>query len=575
MSIDLSPIQRSIDRMGAEVVSTLGSQIDGVRTQVGSVSKDVSQTRSQLAELREEFEAFVHESGRVAHMQQSQVKVVDLKAQLDREYGHYSVVRRTSAGLLQAFDVGNVSDAVATAIAEELMLQTPRYWLAPALVALAAWSHDREDMAEKSVREAFNRDRHKTSLFFSLVLRRQGRLASSVRWLRHYIASLDPSALTREFAIILEASSHQAFGPEGEQLLSEKLNQWSSELRNRPGTLDDQIQRWVDEISAHRLVVMPSQYPVLKSLSKDWSAWQTQLEAASALPEVLSKYQQARDFESEIPSSLEDLLDDILDTLVREFDDEELPLRREVIYHETVVEERGDLDRAQAKADLLHQAVEETTDIVSLQTMGAISPELLGVSVQTQRIAVGVSQSDFRGAVGRYCAAYRAAALQDATLTFPASHSQIAAQYDFSPVTVRVSNGEQQAKDVLRDVWEMTMRRPIEKATFDNSYYVKPGLIALAVALVVFLINPVVGFVALLGGAGAVWYLGNQKRTAAEQEIAALEQAREQGLARSVQFLREAFAELADAKIVYAELDAQESQLLALIDGWPTATKEA
>ena len=143
-------------------------------------------------------------------MQQSQVKIVDLKAQLDREFGHYSVVRRTSVGLLQGFDVGNISNAVATNVAEELMIQTPRYWLAPALVALAAWSHDRQDIAEKSVQEAFSRDRHKTSLFFTLVLRRQGRMSGSVRWLRHYMASLDPSALTREFAVILEASSCNA-----------------------------------------------------------------------------------------------------------------------------------------------------------------------------------------------------------------------------------------------------------------------------------------------------------------------------------------------------------------------------
>jgi hypothetical protein len=575
MSIDLSPIQRSIDRMGQEVVHALGSQIDGVRHQVGSVSHDVNETRTELANLRAEFEAFVDEAGRVAHVQQSQVKVVDLKAQLDREYGHYSVVRRTSTGLLQAFDVGNVSDAVATAIAEELMLQSPRYWLAPALVALAAWSHDREDMADKSVREAFNRDRHKTSLFFSLVLRRQGRMAGSVRWLRHYVASLDPSALTREFAVILEASSYQAFGPEGEKLLSEKLAQWSTELRNRPGTLDEQIQRWVDEISAHRLVISPSQYPTLKSLSWDWPALQTQLEAASALPEVAAKYQQVRDFESEIPSSLEDLLDDILDTLVREYDDEELPLRREVIYHETVVEEKGDLDRAQAKSDLLHQAVEETTDVVSLQTMGAISPELLGVSVQTQRVAVGVSQSDFRTAVGRYCATYRAAALQDATLTFATNHSNIAAQYSFSPVTVRVSDGEQKATDALRSGWTTTMQGPLAKAAFDNSFYIKPGLIAAAIALVVFLINPGAGLIALAAGGAIVWYLGNQRRTAAEQEIAALEQAREQGLQRSLQLLHEASAELADAKIVYSELDGCESQVLDLINGWPATSKEA
>ena len=237
-SIDLTPLSRQINEVGREIINNLGSQIDGVQANLGTVRNDLQLTRSELADLREEFQQFVEEAARVAAVQQSQVKIVDLKAQLDREFGHYSVVRRTSVGLLQGFDVGNISNAVATNVAEELMIQTPRYWLAPALVALAAWSHDRQDIAEKSVQEAFSRDRHKTSLFFTLVLRRQGRMSGSVRWLRHYMASLDPSALTREFAVILEASSCNAFGPEGNELLSAKLAEWSKQLRQHPEAVE-------------------------------------------------------------------------------------------------------------------------------------------------------------------------------------------------------------------------------------------------------------------------------------------------------------------------------------------------
>lgn len=45
----------------------------------------------------------------------------------------------------------NVSNAAAANVAEELMVQTPHYWLVPVLMTLAAWSHDRQDIAERSV----------------------------------------------------------------------------------------------------------------------------------------------------------------------------------------------------------------------------------------------------------------------------------------------------------------------------------------------------------------------------------------------------------------------------------------
>ena len=262
-TIDLTPLARHIEEVGRDIVQHLGSQIEEVHSQVGVVASDLHLTRDELIQLKADFEAFVEQATRAAAVQQSQLKAVDLKAQLDREFGHYSVVRRTCVGLLQSFDVGNVSNAVATTVAEELMIQTPRYWLAPALVALAAWSHDRADIAEKSVTEAFARDRHKTSLFFALILRRQGRLAASVRWLRHYFASLDPTALSREFAIILESASCAAFGPEGQELLAERLATWSRELRDSSETVEEQVARWNEEITDHAMALDSNEYPAI------------------------------------------------------------------------------------------------------------------------------------------------------------------------------------------------------------------------------------------------------------------------------------------------------------------------
>lgn len=470
--------------------------------------------------------------------------------------------------------MGNISNAVATNVAEELMIQTPRYWLAPALVALAAWSHDRQDIAEKSVQEAFSRDRHKTSLFFTLVLRRQGRMSGSVRWLRHYMASLDPSALTREFAVILEASSCNAFGPEGNELLSAKLAEWSKQLRQHPEAVEEQVGRWTSELASHQLQLGSNEYQTLRHLCAQWNTIRENMEAASALPEVLAKYRQVRDHEAPPPTSLEDLLDDILDTLVTEFDAEELPLRREVTYHEAVIEERGDLNRAEKKAELLQEALEETNDVVTIQTMGAISPELLGISVNTQKMAIGVARDDFRTAVGRYCSGYRAKEGTDIVLDFNPNHSNHASAHGFVGAKVHVNSGQQAAEGLLRDAWGNTMNPKIERARFGNKYYLQPALIAAGIAVVLLVINPIAGLLAALIGAGVIWYLGEQKKKAAAQEVKALEHIRQEAYDHSVQLYRNAMAELTDANLTYKELDAFEAPLLELIDGWPTTVKE-
>ena len=143
------------------------------------------QTAGELSQLRADFLAFTQQSERRANLQRAETKIGVLQDKLEHEFGHHKVVRRTATGLLQAFDVGLVSEESVRSVSEELMIQTPRYWLAPALVALAAWSADEKSLCERAVAEAYRRSPTKTALLFTLVLRRQNRLESSARWLQH------------------------------------------------------------------------------------------------------------------------------------------------------------------------------------------------------------------------------------------------------------------------------------------------------------------------------------------------------------------------------------------------------
>lgn len=569
-TVNLTPVLNLV----RQVQSTLSSQIDDVSADVGVVRRDLQLTGDELRELRAEFVAFVDQAARTAAIQRAETRVGNLKAQLDREFGHYSVVRRTSVGILQAFDVGIVSNDSVTSVSEELMLQSPRYWLAPALVALAAWSRDNPDIAEKAVREAFARDRNKTSLLFGLVLRRQGRLDGSVRWLRHYFASLDPAALTREFAVILEAASYDAFGPAGQQLVTDRLASWRRQLRAGGDLEEAQIRKWVGEIGIQRQRVDTTQYAELAQLAVQWPDLVRQIESASALPEMITKYQAVKTHQAPLPTHLEDMLDDILDQLVTEYDKEELPLKREVVFNEAVIAEDGDVDRARRRADELNQALEETNDVVTLQTLAAISPDQLGVSVHTQRIAIGVGVGDLRSAVGRYCAAYRLGAVDAVTFDFSDKHSNYASMYRFPGCRITSDTPESDAIKQLTTIWRRAFDDAIARARFKNSWYYGPAAITVVVAVIAFLISPIIAVLGLLAGGGVVYWMGQNRKRGCDAEVLRLESARQSAVAHSVALYRDAAAQLIDARLVYSELDGHESELLRLVDSWPTAERK-
>lgn len=568
LHVDLRPAINAIEHVGA----ALQREINSLQGDVGEVRRDLKLSTDELVRLRNDFNAFVNASERRANVLQSETKVSALKGELDRQFGHYATVRRTSIGMLQAFDVGNVSNSTVAQISEELMIQSPRYWLAPALVALAGWSRDDADIVDISVREAFARDKNKTSLFFSLVLRRQGRMDASVRWLRHYLLSLDPTALTREFAVVLESSAQGAFGLDGQNVVAEQLADWNDTLRSRQDIVDAQIAKWRAEVAVHAQILDRTHYAELAALSPDWGQVKNQLEAASALPLVIDKYTNILTFEAPRSNTIEDLLDDILEQLVTEYDEEELPLRRQVAYHDAVIEENGDLDRARAQSDIVLEALEATIDAVSLQTSAAITPENLGVSQQTQRVAIGTGREDFLAGVGVYTRDYRSRYVDHVTIELGPQHSNYASTLGFPGWAARTDDPEVAAFATLAAAWEQTISGRIEEAQFKTSYYIKPGLIALAAMIVCFFINPVLGIFAILGGAAAVYFLGESAKKKANANVDRLRLTGKAALENSQSQFRDAAAQFIDAKLTFHELDGQENQLIQLIETWPAGT---
>ena len=562
VSIDLSPIKNAIDAVDNRVAQ--------VSFEVGSIRQDVSNTQMTLEALRDRFEEYVGEAQRTASVQRSETKLSGLKDDLEREFGHWQVVRRTTIGVLQAFDVGNVTNRTVGQVSEELMIQTPRYWLAPALVGLAAWSKHDEEMARVSVEEAYGRDPKKTSLFFGLVLRRQGRDDMAVRWLRHYFTSVDPASITREFTVVFEAAAQGSFGVAGTALAEERLMEWVSTLRDDDGVVEKQIDRWVDFLAVQSLSIHPDDFPALQQHCTEWPALKWLIERASALPESITYFAEVKDKVHVGRVTLEDQLDDLLEQLVTDYDEEELPLRREIAHHEAVIEENGDLDRARERASLVQEALEETTDAVTLQTMLAMQPEQMGASVKTQQIAVGSSRSDIHQAVSRYAADYRSRVPMAVSFVLDHEHSGYARTFGFPGWDTNSSVAEDVAITSLTETWNRTFQTYLDAQQLKLAKFIVWGAIGAAVALLMLLIGFWIGALVLLAATGGfVWWKYSQAKKVSEANIANLEANRQAALDLSIQILRQVEAEYFDVAEYYAELDGAEGELLRLIDTWP------
>ncbi|MEU3573324.1 hypothetical protein AB0E96_33595 [Kitasatospora sp. NPDC036755] len=548
------------------MVVRLGEQVGAVSGQVTAVNAAQQQTRGELQDLQNKFLAFAQRFELTAAVQRAETRIGVVQDKLDHEFGHHKTVRRTAVGMLQAFDTGLVSEDTVRTVSEQLMIQTPRYWLAPALVALAAWAADDRTLCDRAIDEAFRRSPERTSLLFALVLRRQRRQAVAVRWLRHYLIAQDPARLGREFAVILESLSQGAFGAAGRELLQETLSGWRATLLGDDEARAAQVRRWLAEIESLRTPTAQPEFPRLAALSPQWPQLDAALSGARAHQRVLDKYTAMMARESEASDRLEDAIDDILDRLVSEYDNEELPLRRDLAFNQAVVDHDGDLDRARHAVEVDAASLDETLDYLTVQSTAALNPSAIGASAATQRLAVAACHEWFADAHASFALAYRRAVPPEVHAVLGSSHNVGAQTFQLPPWTGAFTTPLEVLEHSLAEHWDRHAQPFLAALAYPLKRKLVPLVAAVAMILLVFTgVNAGFAFIAA-AVVGGIWGLVLHTRNEAGRRVVGsarrlLEQAKQESLLQ----LRAAAAELTDWESRYRAADAVEQQTRAMI----------
>lgn len=316
-----------------------------------------------------------------------------MRQELETAFGYYAVVRRQATGILQASDVQLVRNETLRSATEELMISAPRYWLAPALVALSAWLGDNRELATRALAEAVRRDDEKTSLFFALVSRRANRTEANRTWLDRYFALQNPYKLDRQTVVMIDAMANGVFGADVSMYCSKRISAWIDELSQQAGFVETQRSQW----SKGLLSKTPNEdhggrYSHLKRFSPTWTDVNHALNGVAMHQAVLTHFDGVFKGEIKAAPSILTAVDDLLNKLVTRFDDEELPLRRQEEMCRFIIEESGDKNAARKRHDLQSTALEEQVDFTQLLTNAAMHPETSYVTRATQRFAIAHSR---------------------------------------------------------------------------------------------------------------------------------------------------------------------------------------
>ncbi len=553
--VDLSPVIRSINNL-SDNLRVVNENVSVVDTKVEYVAQQQTATTQRLDQLYDEFTQFVAADIKHKQLQFAQTQIIEVRQVIEKEFGHYDEVRRITTGILQATDAAIVRQETMRQATEHLMMLVPGYWLAPAIVAMGAWIGDNRSLAEKALAEAIRRDDSKTSLFFALICRRAGRLEANAHWLRRYFQIQNPHKMDREVVVMLDALANGVFGGAALNACSDVVGQWLTELEEQAGFSEEQRKRWAGALDILEPKMRDSEYPTLQKHSPTWPKLQTCLCHARRNQVVLAYFEQIFAGETSIPASLETQVDGLLNSLVNNFDEEELPLRRKKRLLELTIEELGDRDVANRRFDAESDSLEEQTNFAAMLTNAAMNPQQFGATRATQRYAISLSRDWIVNAQNDLAARDRA---------------EIPTQVQLNCGSWTGSSSDGSNESNLSADLNSHYANRIGEAV--NAVNLTPGAwIALIggglLGLVVFAGGAfLIGLViAAIGGAIFYWQYKNlDKRRADVRQV--LEKERDQAL----QILRACLAELVDLRRELAREDAKSNDVTAFLESLTSA----
>lgn len=537
-------------------LGAIHNDLQTLDSNVGAVNSNIKVVYDEIGSLAKEFHDFVSVQQRANRLNQAETRLVKIRQELEKKYGHYDIVRRTTTGILQADDIGIVKKDTISNATEELMISTPGYWLAPCLVALAAWINDQPELAEKAIKEGIKRNNEKTSLFFALICRRADRKEACLKWTQRYLANQDEENLDRKTIIVLDAFASGLFGADTEGVISRQMNEWLQHLEEKPGFTEKQTQQWSEAINLKRKPIDTSSYTYLRKYSKTWPVLEDILEGAHLHAEMLEYL--IGIFEQKVSTAtVREQLDDILDSLVTDFDDEELPLRKEEKFEQFIVDFRGDESRARQNMNVEQTAFETHKDFTQLLTDAAMKPETAHSSVSTQKFAFALSRDWVMNAYNDVVAQNR--------MKIP---NEIEINVDtFNDTTV---DGQNENELLERFSTLVSSERDAELATCVMSSFEQfclYGGIAVGVIGLVMLLfgNKFLGLIAVIAGVGMVLNHFSKKKDI-ENKRQNIAERYEKKRSSGSEIIRATLAEVVDFRIEFADKDSESEQVIDFLE---------
>ena len=205
-----------------ENLGAVAKELSGIILNVDDVNHQVTNVEQKVENLNDEVKNLVKEIRETTIITNARQNIMYNNDQIEKKYGYFDKVRRTTEALIDAIENSNISVDALRTLNQELLLHNPNYWLSNALSSVSFWILNDKNNSEKEMLNALKKDSKRASLFFCLINLKLNRTQTSINWLNRYLKEQNPTKLDNDFIAVLDLAAAGGFGNEEKKKVLKK-----------------------------------------------------------------------------------------------------------------------------------------------------------------------------------------------------------------------------------------------------------------------------------------------------------------------------------------------------------------
>ena len=364
-----------------ESLGTVAKELSGVINNVGDVNRQVNKVEAQVADLNDEIKGLVKEIRETTIVTNARQNIMFNNEQIEKKFGYFDKVRRTTEALLEAIDNSTISVNDLKKLNQELLFHNPNYWLSNALSSITYWILDDKENSEKEMLNALKKDSKRSSIFFCLINLKFNRINTSINWLNKYLKQQNPIRLDKDFLTILDLVANGEFGNEAKNIVLNKISSWFIKLNSEKELQEKQVKIWEKfllDIQDNDITL-----PNLEIYAENPNILKKNLALSSIHPNALYYFENIRTNEYSPKTA-----SDVLSNLIYDYETKEQVYQKENFKNRLIIECNGNKEEAEKIYEKQEAIFNEETDLLTLLSNLVMNNDLYKISNKTQTFAL-------------------------------------------------------------------------------------------------------------------------------------------------------------------------------------------